>query len=261
MVATTKTKPKSKKSTTNAPAREHGIGVLKEKYKGAQEALDKFDRKSEVLQQEGRIEQAQQSFIEIVEALHVIEEQGLYRYLADSMTEYARLRWGWGSATVTRHKNAYLVLQAVEKFDVRPLNEGQARQLYKYATNERDQFVESEAAEIWAKALNLAADLNGGKVTAEIIRLAAGGAKRGSTTARRKGTVRPSGAPVQFDVVATEDDVKKLEDVLGFKPKTVDGRAVFVPPKTRKNIKLMLTKISEWFAEKGPRSIDIHLSK
>jgi hypothetical protein len=129
MVATTKTKPKSKKGTTNAPAREHGIGVLKEKYKGAQEALDKFDRKSEVLQQEGRIEQAQQSFIEIVEALHVIEEQGLYRYLADSMTEYARLRWGWGSATVTRHKNAYLVLQAVEKFDVRPLNEGHAQLL------------------------------------------------------------------------------------------------------------------------------------
>ena len=119
MVATTKSKPKkSKKSTNNAPAGEHGLSVLKEKYKGAQQALDKFDRKSEVLQQEGRIEQAQQSFIEIVEALHVIEEQGLYRYLADSMTEYARLRWGWGSATVTRHKNAYLVLQAVEKFDV-----------------------------------------------------------------------------------------------------------------------------------------------
>ncbi len=262
MEVATKSKPKSKKVTKDSQANEHGIGVLKEKYKGAQEALDKFDRKSEVLKQEERIEQAQQSFIDIVEALHVIEEQGLFRYLADSMTEYCRIRWGWGSATVTRHKNAYDVLQAVEKFGVRPLNEGQARQLYKYATTKEGKFVESRAAEIWAGALNLANELNKGKVTAEIIRIAAGGggAKRGAVP-QRKGAARSSGAPVQFDVVASKEDVQKLEDALGFKPKTVDGMAVFVPPKSRTNYKLMLTKVSEWFAEKGHRSITINLSK
>jgi hypothetical protein len=40
-------------------------------------------------------------------------------------------------------------------------------QLYKYVTNQERKFVESRVAEIWAEALNLANELNNGKLVIE----------------------------------------------------------------------------------------------
>ena len=66
--------------------------------------------------------------------------------------------------------------------------------------------------------------------------------------------------PVSFDVVAPKEAVESLETALGSKPKMVAGVAVFTP-KGRKNVKLMLGKVADWFSKKGERSIDIHLGK
>jgi hypothetical protein len=105
--------------------------------------------------QEARIQGAQDSFFEMVDALQVIETDKLYRPHR-SLSAYAFARWDMSDSQVSHYRSAWVVLRALEDagFDQKdwPKNEGQARALARKSLTVRlgkDKFDTKRAVGVW----------------------------------------------------------------------------------------------------------------
>jgi hypothetical protein len=202
------------------------------------------------------IKNAQAAFVVIADGVFEIDDQSLYVVRKNAagetykkLAQYTAEQFEMSAQDTTRYRNGGEVLKILREAGVTvlPRNESQTRELWRLHTNKGD----AKMVARWQKVVK------DGKPTADAI---VGKKPKKGGVAQRKGKARRLSHPIEFDVVADEGTVKKLETALGLKSKKVDGMSVFVP-KGRTNHELMLNKISDWFAEKGPRTITIHLSK
>ncbi len=216
----------------------------------------------------GEIVKAQQSFKVIAEGVFEIDDRHLWTYEKHptrtgdyaSLAEYCADKFEFSGPETTRFRQGGKVLQVLKAHNVSamPKNESQTRELWKLLdflkTDEDGPRLKKEAKMVkkWLKVVQ------DGKPTAEQI---AGKKKKVTNEVAPKGHVTRSPSPVEFVVSrATKGDVEKLENALAIKPVKSGDSYTFVP-KGRKNFKLILEKISDWFCQDGHRSIEIHLAK
>ncbi|HET6323817.1 MAG TPA: hypothetical protein VFG04_03880 [Planctomycetaceae bacterium] len=109
--------------------------------------------------QELRIQGAQDSFFELVDALHIIEADQLY-IPHRSLSAYAWAKWDMTDSRVTQYRSAWVVLNALKAAGVDreqlPKNEGQTRILSRKELTSRlseGKFDTKKAVKVWKKLI------------------------------------------------------------------------------------------------------------
>ena len=128
------------------------------------------DEQDRLGMQEARIQSAQESFFELVDALRIIEDEELYRPHG-SLSAYAKFRWDMSDSQVTHYRSAWVVLRALEAADFDrsqlPKNEGQTRALARRPLTVRlaqGKYDTKRAVAVWKKLIK-----SGNPITAAAI--------------------------------------------------------------------------------------------
>lgn len=103
---------------------------------------------------EGVIEQGQQTFMEVGQALSEIRDGKLYRAKYKTFEQYTEAKWGWGAHRARQIINAVAVQKSVTKVTL--LNEAAARQMGEIPEPHRNGVAKKAAKESGGEPINAA---------------------------------------------------------------------------------------------------------
>jgi hypothetical protein len=200
-------------------------------------------------EQETRIQTAQDSFFELVDALRIIEDHKLFRPHG-SLSAYCKFRWDMSDSQVSHYRSAWVVLRALENAGFSraelPRNEGQTRALARRPLTvrlgkEKDgawKFDTKKAVSTWRKLVKA-----GKPITAQAIIDEAKGLKKGGessesseegsplndlkVTAAKMVDLETGKAFIQVVVRASKEQADLLNALLGGKSTPTEKNGVY----------------------------------